>query len=161
MEVKFKYEDIFSQCEQLSSFEARGKVDANGNSRYLDIHIGEVDRLLVDQYITQAVINLQEAFSRMIVSTIPNAGVVETTTEDGKTTTEEIPGFTWVMRDDSRWNGAKAFTKHTAEAIASYVLAQWLSDKLPERVQFYEGLFTSSLAMASKNLFTKQAPKKK
>lgn len=154
MEVKFKYEDIFSQCEQLSSFEARGKVDANGNSRYLDIHIGEVDRLLVDQYITQAVINLQEAFSRMIVSTIPNAGIVETTTE-------EIPGFTWVMRDDSRWNGAKAFTKHTAEAIASYVLSQWLSDKLPERVQFYEGLFTSSLAMASKNLFTKQAPKKK
>lgn len=248
MEVQIKYKDIIDRCEQLSSFEARGKVDANGQSRYLDIHIGEIDHLLINQYIEQARTMLEEKFDRMITDSeedgwkqvysfdkIVTGGetyefeslitdevadlsgldtkvyffasltpktfgiqVVSSTSSplyskvfindkvlgdkyknnpyderlyvasDGKTYSRTdgdlIPcvqpehSFTWTIRTDTRWSGVSAFTKHVTETITSYAMAQWLSGRLDERVQFYEALFTSSLAMATKNIFTKQAP---
>jgi hypothetical protein len=66
MEVKIKYEDIISYCEKLSSFEADRKVDANGESRYLELHINEVDKQLIQQYIVQARAILEERMERMI-----------------------------------------------------------------------------------------------
>ena len=246
MEIKFNYQDIIDRCEQLSSFEARGKVDAQGQSRYLDIHIGEVDRMLIEQYIEQARYTLEEKFDRMITESVyfgkeqaypfdsiisgsdiapyekkitdeiidltgvktrvyffrggglyvfgiegldthhPSYGKIYTNDKvlgyeyksnpnnerfyidkdgntyartDGDLTQFDISkSFTWTIRTDTRWNGANAFTKHVSEVITSYVMAQWLSGRLDERVQFYESLFTNSLTMATKNLFTKQAP---
>lgn len=260
MEIKIKYEDLITRCEQLSSFEARGKVDANGESRYLDIHINEVDKQLVQQYIEQARDLIGEKIARMISSIeyryfdgyeevelpedrpffpfkqyltgssqsiVDMAGLVEGTPAPNETFSDRyflkgrgifviyngtdrkyyshpdavgidyihdpyneklyidenekkyqwgsrgftdytpkhnlVPiytdnGFTWSIRTDTRWNGINAFTKHIAEAIVSYVMSAWLQDKLPERVQFYDALFTSSLTMATKNIFTKQAP---
>ena len=245
MEVQIKYKDIIDRCEQLSSFEARGKVDANGQSRYLDIHIGEIDHLLINQYIEQARTMLEEKFDRMITDTYEEGGkpvyefdrivgTGEMGTFDPKITDEivdlsgmstkvyflEAPrtfgiyvddphgaydgkvfindkvlgdkyksdpyderiyvasngkmysrtdgnlipyvqpehSFTWTIRTDTRWSGVSAFTKHVSEAITSYAMAQWLSGRLDERVQFYETLFASSLTMATKNIFTKQAP---
>ena len=70
MEVRIKYKDIIDRCEQLSSFEARGKVDANGESRYLDIHINEVDKQLVMQYILQARTTLEGSMERMISAVV-------------------------------------------------------------------------------------------
>jgi hypothetical protein len=67
-------------------------------------------------------------------------------------------GFTWTIRPNTRWNGIKTFTKHVNEAIVSYAMAAWLRGKLDERVPFYENLFNNTLAMAVKNIFTKQAP---
>jgi hypothetical protein len=69
-----------------------------------------------------------------------------------------VSGFTWSIRTTTRWNGIKAFTKHVNEAIVSYAMAAWLRGKLDERVPFYENLFNNTLAMAVKNIFTKQAP---
>lgn len=66
MEVKIKYEDIISYCEKLSSFEADRKVDANGESRYLELHINEIDKQLIQQYIVQARAILEERMERMI-----------------------------------------------------------------------------------------------
>lgn len=274
MEIRIKYEGLIARCEQLSSFEARGKVDANGESRYLDIHINEVDKQLVLQYIKQARMVIEENILRMIkgstdgltetiikevaIGTRPipetrkfypfetiikgssirdieglitddrlpngvtivkryflfdaanprfaalgtdrryytNAEVVgENYTlgrgeaklyedKDGKRyewssrgfydyvqkeetiyerVEEEVflvdAGFSWDIRTDSRWNGLNAFTKHVTEAIVSYAMAQWLSGRLDERVAFYESLFASSVAMATKNIFTKQVPR--
>lgn len=67
MEVKIKYEDILKRCEMLSSFESEGKADANGESRYLEIHINKVDEQLIQQYIVQARAILEERMERMIV----------------------------------------------------------------------------------------------
>ena len=259
MEIRIKYQDIVDKCEKLSSFEADGKHDANGESRYLDIHINEGDKTLIEDYIMQAVGIIGEKFGRMILDvantytkkyewvtveetrpfypfkqivTGSNQAEFEKALSDAlpptyatfsdiyflesfgifviyspntelyyshpsavghyyikdldnvklyedenknkyqwetrglveyKPKRELVPvydnkGFTWILRDDTRWNGANAFTKHVEEAIASYTMAQWLSGRLDERVQFYEALFTTSLAMATKNLFTKQAP---
>lgn len=239
MEVKIKYEDIMHRCEQLSAFEADRKVDANGESRYLELHINEVDKQLIQQYIMQARGILEERMERMIENieevvlpseTIPfdfissvvpdntvdwlddrspvayftdgdafayyqetNVGVYDVTyvdiddpkygndgspintvylcKDDGKLyerhpTSEGFieylgeKGFTWTIRDNTRWNGIKTFTKHVHEAIVSYAMAAWLRGKLDDRVAFYEGLFNSTLAQAVKNLFTKQPPKK-
>lgn len=66
MQVKIKYEDLMDRCEQLSAFEADRKVDANGESRYLELHINEVDKQLVQQYIVQARSILEERMERMI-----------------------------------------------------------------------------------------------
>ena len=149
MEIRFKYEDLIARCEQLSSFESEGKVDAAGQSRYLEIHINEVDRLLVKQYIDQARNILEERMGRMIASTKDNAG---------KENNEDIEGFTWELRTDTRWKQNTTFERHVSEAIVSYTMSAWLSDKLPERVAFYDALFTASTEMAVKNVFKKQAP---
>ncbi len=66
MEVKIKYEDILKRCEMLSSFESEGKADANGESRYLELHINKVDEQLIQQYIMQARGILKERMERMI-----------------------------------------------------------------------------------------------
>lgn len=142
MEIRFKYEDLIARCEQLSSFETEGKVDAAGQSRYLEIHINEVDRLLVKQYIDQARNVLEERMERMISST--------TNTNDG---------FRWNVRSDARWKPNTTFNRHVTEAIVAYAMSAWLSDKLPERVAFYDALFTASTEMAVKNIFKKQAPR--
>lgn len=243
MKIEIAYKDILSRCEQLSSFEARGKVDASGQSRYLDIHINKVDEQLVMQYINQAAALMAENLSRMIASTgiagpsyldflgikdateegmemSPEASTSETPAvyfvrnlsvgiESTKTNTfadvseniaypkfngDEIytfqqgeqklfsapsgiysynesgdnlietqrveEGIEWDIRTDTRWNGCQSFTKHITEAIVAYAMAAWLQDKLPDRVAFYDNLFATTLALASKNIFTKQPPQK-
>lgn len=157
MEVRFKYKDLIERCEQLSSFESEGKVDAAGQSRYLEIHINEVDKLLIQQYITQARCILEERMERMIASVTGNAG-----TQNSDEATEEaveIPGFTWTLRTDTRWKQNNSLAKHVSEAIVAYTMSAWLSDKLPERVAFYDTLFSASTEMAVKNIFKKQAPR--
>lgn len=155
MEVRFKYKDLIERCEQLSSFESEGKVDAAGQSRYLEIHINEVDKLLIQQYITQARGILEERMERMIASVTGNAGISDESTEEAV----EIPGFTWTLRTDTRWKQNNSLVKHVSEAIVAYTMSAWLSDKLPERVAFYDTLFSASTEMAVKNIFKKQAPR--
>lgn len=128
------------RCEQLSSFEADGKFDANGESRFMEIHINSVDKLLVQQYITQARLTLEERMQDMITSSSSDTG------------------FTWVIRTDTRWREDGRFAKHCEEAIIAYAMAEWLRGRLDDRVAFYERLFNNSLNLAVKNIFTKQEP---
>lgn len=141
MEVVIKYDDIIDRCEKLSSFESIGKFDANGESRYLEIHINKVDEQLIQQYIVQAQGILEERMSRMI-----------------KEISEDAYQFSWTIRTDTRWNGGNIFAKHVSEAIVSYAMAAWLRGKLDDRVAFYEQLFNTTLAAAVKNIYTKQEP---
>lgn len=96
MEIKIRYEDIIERCEKLSSFEAEGKVDANGKSRYLEIHINEVDKLLITDYIKQARYAIEERISKMI--TWRDDFIVENITEAGP---EFIGRFDAFIPDDS------------------------------------------------------------
>lgn len=266
MEVKIKYKDLIDRCEELSAFEANGRVDANGESRYLELHINEVDRKLVSEYIKQAVHSTVESISRM-VENIEDTVDKEEEIEEIPDTTEAYPfemiipdsseylqyhevnegptspangtdfafmdyygkfgivewkdksrwnyvfypnanvvgnnyiyeegvkkvykdlstgkEYTWrgegvlveyerkpsyitrpsssegviiTIRQGTRWNGIKTFTKHINEAIISYAMAAWLRGKLDDRASFYEGLFNTTLAAAVKNVFTKQVP---
>lgn len=143
MKVQFKYEDLLARCEQLSSFESRGKKNDAGQSIYLDIHINEVDKILIRQYIDQARSLLEERMERMI---------------DGVTEMSDKL-FIWNIRPDARWKPTSTFHRHVEEALVSYSMAEWLRDKLVERSKFYESLFTASTEMAAKNVFTKQSPK--
>lgn len=149
MKVVFKDEDLINRCEQLSSFESEGKVDEAGQSRYLEIHINEVDKLLVRQYIEQARNILEERLSKMIESVEDNAG---------KENDKDAPGFTWHIRTDTRWKESTTFGRHIKEAIVAYAMSSWLNDKLPNRVAFYDSVFAASTEMAVKNVFKKQSP---
>ena len=245
MTVEIKYKDLIDRCEQLSSFESEGKVDAAGQSRYLEIHINEVDKLLVKQYIEQARAIMEEKFDRMITDskttttddrkvlsfkgyftageqtilgadiTNPLIGYFEESevaagpmfllyekTFDGYIVSNSLVGadwydrpndeefiyvddltgsryvwkdaklipyeeseysgqqtIFWTIRTDTRWKGNTSFAKHASEAIVAYAMSAWLSDKLPERVSFYDVLFTASTEMAVKNIFKKQVPR--
>jgi hypothetical protein len=258
MEMKIKYEDLIARCEQLSSFESEGKVDAAGQSRYLEIHINEVDKLLIQQYIAQARGILEERMERMILSSdstkepiyelkekpetsdffpfvekIYGSSLATIDVRDNKAAPTEYlsdiyyldggeynkfaisnghgtyythrddvgeayilgmgrklykdkngnkyvsqgrglqdyeplyervvvgyhDGFKWSLRTDTRWKQNNSLAKHVSEAIVSYTMSAWLSDKLPERVAFYDTLFTASTEMAVKNIFKKQAPR--
>lgn len=260
MTVEIKYKDLIDRCEQLSSFESEGKADAAGQSRYLEIHINEVDKLLIMQYINQARALIEERFERMIldaseenkeetvitvlpdtrevlpfdgwinldefkeeneitgsfidgssyIGVLPRGSsqrrrdefieyaytdevlqwkshwdpryssreyVFQNSTDDKKyewdsdlteitpytqrTKTETITRhyFTWLIRTDTRWKENASFSKHVSEAIVAYTMSAWLSDKLPERVAFYDALFTASTEMAVKNIFKKQVPR--
>lgn len=141
MEIAFTHSSLMDRCEQLSSFEADGKFDANGESRFMEIHINSVDKLLVQQYITQARLTLEERIQDMITSS-----------------SSDTDGFTWVIREDTRWGKDGRFAKHCEEAIIAYAMAEWLRGKLDDRVPFYERLFNNSLNLAVKNIFTKQEP---
>ena len=243
MTVEIKYKDLIDRCEKLSSFESEGKVDAAGQSRYLEIHINEVDKLLVKQYIEQAKRALEERMDRMISRVddiyptfLPFDGVLHYPTllsmfyngemrsypikfvdsyftddggsnlykfahvreasngwdlgfpvpdeynwvkspdsvfydgvsyyrwnKDGTNIVDFIPdlssqGSSWTLRTDTRWKENASFSKHVSEAIVAYTMSAWLSDKLPERVAFYDALFTASTEMAVKNIFKKQVP---
>lgn len=235
MEVVFKYKDIIDRCEQLSSFESKGKVNDAGESLYLDIHINEIDRLLVRKYAEQARGILASEMEKMIderlVSIVEFSGILDTPniaswvngpmiedivfvriygskegneslyqfvyarkeTENYYHFSTHVPSeykpnseyvyfdgtkyyewneqgtdivesnadydFMWNIHTATRWKENKAFRMHVTEAIVAYTMSAWLSDKLPERAKFYESLFTASLAMAKKNLYTKQEPK--
>lgn len=124
----------------LSSFEAENKVDANGESRYLEIHVGEADKALLTEYIKQAIHIIEERIARRVTSS----------TSDEST-------YKWVI-GDTRWTGSTAFTNHVNEAIISYAMAAWLRGKLDDRVAFYETLFNGSLSLAIRNVFTKNEP---
>lgn len=265
MDIKIKYQDIIDRCEKLSSFEADGKVDANGKSRYLDIHINEVDKLLITDYIKQAQALLEERMEKVIRSTdsyiyeppadaetayfcgafydiVPDTSEMQfyeinnestvlyggeivfmkalkrfayrvvgrSNTTSGYTVYTDISTFgsdyvhtgvgrqyynyakkgvpyntfytwneegndlveydksssegkyhdalVWYLRTDTRLKENKLLQKHITEAIVSYTMAAWLRDRLDERVAFYENLFNNTLALAVKNIFTKQAP---
>lgn len=255
MTLTVKYKDIIERCEMLSSFEAEGRYDANGKSRYPDLHIGEADLPLLTQYIKQAQALIEQRMERMIADTsdeyieevvdnrmrmpfdkvfvgvqtqegdlsedLPIAFFYTSATNrrgafyhymeledmtgvhgyeiaavsnkeyrypsgkdnvfldnDGKEyafsdTGKEIQpyspvkhekvvgeGFTWNLRTDTRWNGAKTFAKLINESISSYAMAAYLKGKLDDRVPFYEALHANTLDMAVKNIFTKQPPKK-
>lgn len=147
MDITFKYNDIINRCEMLSAFEAKDKFDANGESRFLEIHINEVDKQLIQQYIIQARGILEERIGRMINSV---DDIAETDT-DG-------PGFKWTINPNTRWKSNSTFISHVTEAIVAYAMACWLKGRLDDRVAFYETLHTNTLAMAVKNIFTKQAP---
>lgn len=249
MEVKFTYQELIDRCEKLSSFESEGKVDANGQSRYLELHINKVDEQLIKSYIDQARSAMEDTFERMIAevdeeqieveipeyrpsypfdevvsgSNISKYTITYDTTTDysslrlvflasnvnkfawvrdsqgreayisdsvvginyagdeniervyidssgnkyvrtnGALEAYRLPKttidvFQWFIRTDIRWNGHKTFVKHATEAMVSYAMAQWLRGKLDDRAAFYAELYASSLAMATKNLFTKSAP---
>lgn len=268
MNITIKYNDIINRCEMLSAFEAKDRFDANGESRFLEIHINEVDKQLIQQYIIQARSILEERMSRCIRNStdttfidreegldthvtfeefIPNGSIMSdyfidresdpseykyggmvfsellgqfcykinqqptnnppTTNgytlftnisylgadyslqfmydksirkgytciadnkqyewgDNGKSLKPYTPpaedkvieyGFT-VEISAERWKSNSSFLRHITEALVSYAMAQWLRDKLDDRVSFYENLFNNSLNMAIKNIFTKQAP---
>lgn len=76
MDINIRYQDIIDRCEKLSSFESEGRYDANGESRYLEIHINEVDKQLIIDYIKQAQGVIEERISRMITEVVESEDII-------------------------------------------------------------------------------------
>lgn len=117
MEVKIKYVDILKRCEMLSSFESEGKADANGESRYLELHINKVDEQLILQYIEQARGILEERMARMITlseNTVKEETIQET---DGPSVTRE---FADIVTDGSTMSDYVVIEEVQTSAPSSY-----------------------------------------
>lgn len=145
MELKFKYSDVMDRCRMLSSFEGREYVSKSGESLYLEIKITEQDEPLILSYMEQAARSLQEMMARMV-----------TGAEYAK------EGFTWEIRgEETRWNAGNLFDRSVHEAIVSYVMMNWLSEKKSARAEMYKTFWEDMGTMCVRNVMRKMPPKKK
>lgn len=147
MDIAFKYKEIIDNIKMLAAFEGREYVNTEGKSLFQSIIVTEQDFPLVKSYIHQAINSLQEQLARMILYT--------TQTDD-----ETV----WQIRgEQTRYNPSTqtALQKHLYEAVASYAMMKWMEERKPSRVAMYADLWQGSSQLAAKNIFRKDAPRKR
>lgn len=144
MVYEYKYDSVFERCVMLSSFEGRDASSQSGESEYLKIKITEQDKPLILSYIDSAARMLQERMARMVTSA-----------------EYDIAGFTWVVRtEDTRWNVNTKLDKNIQEALVSYAMMNWLSERKAGRVELYKQLWVDMTQMCVENIFRKNPPVK-
>lgn len=144
MEYELKYSLAIEKCKMLSSYEGRDAVGESGDSLYLKVKITEQDEPLIRKHLEDAARALEELMARMIVATDYNEG-----------------GFVWELRTEmTRWNRLRTFGGNVLEAVVSYAMGEWLSDKIPAQTEIYKNLFTDMGKMAANNLFAKMPPQR-
>ena len=145
MKLKFKYSDVMERCRMLSSYEGRDHMNEGGESLYLDIKITGQDEPLLLTYMGQAARALEERMRRMIT--------------DAEYTGE---GFVWEMRtEETRWTPGQRFDGNLHEAIVSYVMMNWLSERKSGRTGLYKTLWEDMSEMCVQNIYRKMPPTKK
>lgn len=144
MEYELKYGLAMEKCKMLSSYEGRDASSESGESIYLKVKITEQDEPLLRSYMEKAARMIEERISRMMVSSEYGAD-----------------GFRWRMRtDETRWNKLRDFGGNVLEAVVSYAMGEWMSDKIPGRTEMYKGMFADMSVMVVKNIFFKMPPKR-
>ncbi len=145
MKLNFKYSDVMERCRMLSSYEGRDHMNEGGDSLYLEVKITEQDEPLLLTYMGQAAHMLQEQMNRMIT---------------GSEYTDK--GFVWDIRaEETRWNPNKKFDDNLHEALVSYVMMNWLSEKKSSRTELYKTLWEDMSKMCVQNIYRKMSPTKK
>lgn len=131
----------------LTAFEGRDYVNTDGERMFSSVVTTEQDEPLIKTYILQALNILGERFQRMIVSI-----------------NEDTDSLTWSLRtEQTRYPNTQAASlkKHLDEAVASYVMMNWLADKKADRVAMYTELWNGSAELAFRNIFRKAAPQRR
>lgn len=142
MTYGFDYKDALEKCGMLSSFEGRDHVGDGGDSLYLRIKITEQDRPLIVTYLERAARELEDMAARII-------------TESSYTP----DGFTWeVITERTRWNVNKKLDENMMDALTSYAMMEWLSDRRPDRAAVYKQIWTDMAAMCVGNIYRKNPP---
>lgn len=139
--MNISYADIFSKCQDLSSFEGRRLKDVNGESLYPIVHITEQDEPLILSLVAQGLASIH-ASSRYAFDDI----------------TYNTNGATVTFVDGNAKNISGDATKVLSECVAMYVMQQWLLDKDETRAKAYELMFTNMLGSFTRLAYRKHAP---
>lgn len=148
--------------QEVDTLDERSPVayftDGDAFAYYQEVNVGAYDIMFID--VDNKIYGSRAGMNK--VYSCGRDGKLYTWDKVGEGLVEHLLeiGFTWTIRDNTRWAKSESFIKHVNEAIVSYAMAAWLRGKLDDRVPFYEGLFNNTLSLAVKNLFTKQPPKK-
>lgn len=133
--------DIFSQCQDLSSFEGRRIKDAQGQSLYPIVHITEQDKPLIDVHIHGAMSTIH-AGARYAISDVSY--------DDTSISITFVDGNAKNISGDAE--------KVLKECISMYVMQHWLEDKDEARSKAYELMYTNLLASFARLAYRKHAP---
>lgn len=157
--IDYKYSEAFDKCVMMSAFEGRNAVDANGDSVYQTVKIVDQDADLLNAYFAEAARLLEETFAPVVTE----SAYVDKEFTDETTKVTSYPGFKMVLdRDEDRWAGGKRdFKRYLTEALSSYAMWQWLTDKLPERANVYGELWQQMSLATTNALHRLNAPRKK
>ena len=124
------FEDIFSQSQDLSSYEGRTIVNGDGESMYESVHLTEQDMPIVNVSISHALSQIAAAL-RLVINDVAR-------TADG--------GVVITLVKDRTLNVGGCTDKAMKELLASYVMYEWLQDKSETRSEAYKLIFENMLA---------------
>lgn len=145
MDYELKYKDVRDRCVMLSEYEGRDYYDDNGESLYLTVKITEQDYDLLATFLHDGARKMEGGLNRMITA-------AEYTDE----------GLKWTLRtDETRWNEKVEFGTLAVEALASYVMGQWLDGRRTDRKAAYDAIFNDMMGALMQNLTRKSVPKRK
>lgn len=142
MEVVIKYEEVFEGCKKLTSFEGREAVSPTGESLYPELHLTEQDKDLLNDYAKQGAHEIEQVLTRYVsVSTIGTNGITLT-----------------IDPIDTRRISRGTIDSMVHETVCAFVMSQWLSNRLPQRVEFYNNLFAEMCKSILSGIATKRKP---
>lgn len=122
----------------MSSYEGRRAYSESGESLYEVVHITAQDRVLVDEYARQ---------SAHLIADIISFGL-----DDVEYKTE---GIEFTLKPFTTLRARKSFNTNALSCVCSYVMLNWLGDKLPERSNawkaIYDGQFNALPKVLRKN----------
>ena len=149
--VIIPWSSVYSTATRLSSYEGRGAVTPSGESGYPDVHIASQDEELIKEYISQGMMSLEDNLTTLI------SGVSLTGLTGGATSISETSTmFSFVI--DSARVGHSTLQHMISEAVASYVMIMWLSERKTERVEFYQKLYDQMISSIKKSMTRKNKP---
>jgi len=145
--VKVSWASVYSMLERISSYEGRSAVTPSGDSDFLNVHITDQDKSFVEDYISHGTSAVEESLGNLIsdVEFGTNA-----TTSDKETT------YKFVI--DTNRVGTATLSSMIVEAIASYAMRQWVSERKPSRMEFYSNLYTQMVSSITRSLTRKSKP---
>lgn len=140
MGIIITYSDIINKVKMLSSYEGRDYAP-DGDNQYIKVKITTQDEPLIKEYISTAI--------NTLLGSLLHIGYSISETEASATITYN--------GDNTRTDISRA-KRYVEEAIVANVMASWLAERRPTRVDHYSALYTSMLEMALKTMLTKTAP---
>lgn len=138
-----QFENIFSKCQDLSSFEGGRLTNANGESLYDEVHITNQDRVLIHHLVDMATSTLHSS-ARYAFTDIMQS-------EDGESIYIDLA-------PSNALDSGEKNSKLVEETIVTFVLMKWLEDKNVERSKAYEVMFNNMLASFVRVAYRKHAP---
>lgn len=147
MEFGINYNtSLIERCRMLSSYEASGMTDGEGESLFLDVRIVGSDIPLLREYFSAAALTIEENLGSIVLSAA-----------------YDNDGFTWNLRLGSRWRGNnRVLRKYIEEAMTNYAMAQWMAKKgNDKRSAVYLSVWNDMLGKCVSMAFRTKAPVKR
>lgn len=139
-------------CQRISSFEGRGAVSPDGESDYLEVKITAQDYPLIADYVGTGLTVLDASLGRMAEKVSSNITAISVMMD------MESASSTFHFNVDNVRTSQANLANMMCEAVASYAMGKWLSERKPSRQKFYDDLFGEMVTSIKNSLTRKSHP---